>query len=158
MDKKSLNFKKNYLVEEILEDHRVIAKSLKRLKKLFNDERYDQEKNNAFLKVLFQFLKIFSFRLESHFKLEENYGIFNNLEKLTPRIIPKVKILYKEHQDVLSQLKQMCEMNSSTSSQEFDKERLKQSFFKLSNQLEKHEVVENKLIIDVFNVDIGPSD
>ena len=96
--------------------------------------------------------------LQMHFEFEESDSYFSSLASKTPHISSTVEKLLREHEEMLEKVDALVTMAREDLSKTHDTVELAEQFFLLRDQLSIHEHEENKLIQDVYNVDIGTKD
>jgi hypothetical protein len=96
--------------------------------------------------------------LQMHFEFEESDGYFSSLASKTPHASSQVETLLREHNEMLEKVDALVTMAREDLAKTHDTAELAEQFSLLRDQLSNHEHEENKLIQDVYNVDIGTKD
>ena len=96
--------------------------------------------------------------LQMHFEFEESDGYFSSLACKTPHLSSTVEKLLREHKEMLEKVDALVTMAREDLVKTHDTADLAEQFSLLRDQLSIHEHEENKLIQDVYNVDIGTID
>jgi len=107
---------------------------------------------------LVSLLNALAVHLQMHFEFEESDGYFSSLAQKTPRVSPTVERLLREHEAMLEEVDTLVTIAREAFATAHDTSDLAKRFSRFHTQLICHEHEENKLIQDVYNVDIGTKD
>lgn len=107
---------------------------------------------------LVSLLNALAVHLQMHFEFEESDGYFSDLARTTPHVSATVEKLLREHEVMLKQVDALVTMAREAFAKAHDTSDLAEQFSLFCDQLTNHEHEENKLIQDVYNVDIGTKD
>ena len=107
---------------------------------------------------LVSLLNALAVHLQMHFEFEETGGYFSGLVQKTPRVSGTVERLLREHEAMLEEIDKLVTMAGEAFATAHDTSDLAKRFSRFHTQLVNHEHEENKLIHDVYNVDIGTKD
>ena len=107
---------------------------------------------------LVSLLNALAVHLQMHFEFEETDGYFSGLAQKTPRVSGTVERLLREHEAMLEEIDKLVTMARAAFATADDTSDLAKRFSQFQTQLIHHEQEENKLIQDVYNVDIGTKD
>jgi iron-sulfur cluster repair protein YtfE (RIC family) len=97
-------------------------------------------------------------RLQEHFRIEEEGGYFVEAVDLAPRVSDRVAALEREHSQLLRQIQELHRFAGYCSGAAGERQKLEVDFHEFSGSLMRHENVENELLQEVFNDDIGSND
>ncbi len=107
---------------------------------------------------LVSLLNALAVHLQMHFEFEESDGYFFSLASKTPRVSATVERLLREHEVMREKVDALVSMARETFAEAQDTSDLAKQFSLFRDQLIHHEHEENKLIQDVYNVDVGTKD
>jgi len=118
--------------------------------------RFEYEKKPS--RNLVSLLNALAVHLQMHFEFEESDGYFSSLSSTTPRLTSTVEKLLREHEEMREKMDALVAMARDDFAAARDTTHLAEQFSLFRDQLSHHEHEENKLIQDVYNVDIGTKD
>ncbi|MCH7686261.1 MAG: hemerythrin domain-containing protein [Planctomycetes bacterium] len=119
-----------------------------------NRFRYEQKPTRNLVSLL----DALAVHLQTHFEFEESDGYFSGLAQKTPHVSATVERLLREHEAILEEVDKLVTMTREAFATAHDTSDLAKRFSRFHTQLVNHEHEENKLIQDVYNVDIGTTD
>jgi iron-sulfur cluster repair protein YtfE (RIC family) len=124
------------------------------LEAISNRFQYEQKPTRNLVSLL----NALAVHLQMHFEFEESDGYFSSLSSITPRITSTVEKLLREHEEMREKIDALVAMARDDFATARDTSDLAEQFSQFRDQLSNHEHEENKLIQDVYNVDIGTKD
>ena len=143
------------LIREMIEDHKFIRSSIKRIQEVLRNKVRDRNS----LHLALNMIHILEDRLASHFKLEEDHGILQDIAEERPRLAEDVRGIIAEHGLMLHQLREIRQGRDDPALE------LKPFLAKTENAFETfvktlihHESNENQLVNEAYNWDIGDKD
>jgi hypothetical protein len=143
-------------------DNRLSANTLRHQHQQLNSlmkaiaSRFDHERKPT--RNLVSLINALAVHLQMHFEFEESDGYFPSLASKRPHVSAQVEKLLREHKEMLAKVDTLVNMAREDLAKARDTMNLAEQFYQLREQLSVHEHEENKLIQDVYNVDIGTKD
>jgi hypothetical protein len=102
------------------------------------------------------------FALELHlqtlFEIEESDGYFEELVQRAPRMAARVDHLLREHSEMLQKVDELVNIARKDFATNHDTTDLAARYAQFRSKVVAHEHLENKLLQDVYNVDVGTKD
>ena len=136
--------------ERIKEEHHALRQQLREIHEALATSQTDQGRIPALLQG-------FREALVSHFQNEEVEGFFDEVTNRSPRLSHRVDTLCVEHQQLLNDANELCQM-SECATQSRSKLELTYRWHEFSKCLMHHESQENELLQETNLSDIGTSD
>jgi hypothetical protein len=146
------------LAERIDQDHRRLRAALAQLLAVL-EEPVPEGNFLAWKLEFLARLRSFQHNLLVHFDLEEEGGFMDTVVRAAPQYARQVDRLLEEHAEIVKDLERSIELfkgaDSPTSSRLL---RVRERVRELVSTHEAHEAVENELIQNVYNQDLGSGD
>ena len=116
--------------------------------------RYEQKPSRNLVSLL----NALALHLQMHFEFEESDAYFSSLVQKTPHLSATVERLLREHELLLKKVDTLVELAREALATDGDTSDLSKLFSQFHSQLVNHEHEENKVIQEIYNVDIGTKD
>lgn len=110
------------------------------------------------LELIGQKLNDLQKKLETHFLEEENGGFFDQIDRKAPRLSTETSQLKDEHKVFLVQVRSLVVVAESCEGTDEWWQQLKKDFRDFSKAVMHHESMENQLLQQAYNEDIGSHD
>ena len=118
--------------------------------------RFEHDRNPT--RNLVSLLNSLAGHLQMHFELEESDGYFSQLSSKRPDLSATVEKILREHVEMLKAVDYLVVTARENLARGHDTTELAESFDCFREQFNRHEHEENKLIQEIYNVDIGTKD
>ena len=135
----------------IRQQHQRLNSLLEAIKNRFRHER-------KATRNLVSLLNALSVHLQAHFELEESDGYLSHLVQLSPAASAHVERLLHEHTDLQEEVNGLAARARENFSTDSSTSELARLFSKFHDRLAIHEHDENKLLQEVYNLDLGTKD
>jgi hypothetical protein len=96
--------------------------------------------------------------LQTLFEIEESDGYFEELVQKAPRMAAQVDYLLHEHSEMLQEVDELVNIASKVLATNHDIADLAARYAQFRSKVVTHEHLENKLLQDAYNVDVGTKD
>ncbi|OGQ30880.1 MAG: hypothetical protein A3I75_06220 [Deltaproteobacteria bacterium RIFCSPLOWO2_02_FULL_50_16] len=139
------------MIKVMVDDHQLIAKTINLLRLAFEDSPNEDQ-----IKDIARLISSLRENLIRHFKVEEDYGLLQELAFEAPHIKCNVKDLCDEHRDMVDGINQICRCFQEVVGGEVSMvSKCRDDFVDFVTRLQNHENRENDLILEVYNYDMG---
>lgn len=146
------------LAERIDQDHRRLRSALAQLLAVLEDPIPEEH----FLEWKLEFLarlREFQHNIVVHFDLEEEGGFMDTVVRVAPQYARQVEHLLEEHGAIVKDLDRSIELFKGADSPSSSRIlRVRERVRELIDVHEAHESVENELLQNVYNQDLGTGD
>ena len=142
------------MARKMVSEHKIIEDTADQINEIFQ-EPFEESK----LVQLKKLCSSINDCLIKHFKLEEDSGILQDLVEDAPNMSGRVRKHHEEHLSLSEGMKSICEKIQGVTAQDMSLlQALKKDFSLLVVKLKKHEIEENLMVLDTYNLDIGGED
>ena len=149
-----------HMIEQSSQEEAFIKKSIQKMQQIFDTVARHQTDAPQGGVELQSHLTVLKNRLQHYFKIQERYGILENMIREFPRIASAVKSLYDEHrlilrlvEDMLVRVNQMIEKGDP-----LDFRNLETEYENIVGKFKKNQSKLYDLVIGTYNLDIGCGD
>jgi hypothetical protein len=124
------------------------------LEAIENRFRHDHGLSRNLMSLLFALVV----HLQTLFEIEESDGYFVELVQRAPRMAARVDHLLREHSEMLQEVDELVKIALKDLATNHDSADLAARYTQFRSKVVAHEHLENKLLQDAYNVDVGTKD
>ena len=124
------------------------------LEAIENRFRHDHQPSRNLVSLL----NSLAVHLQTHFEFEEADGYFEDIIQKAPRLVSAVDQLIQEHSKMLQEIDELIKIARDDFAFKHDTTGLAKRYGQFRDKLAAHEHMENKLVQEAYNVDVGTKD